>query len=101
MALDWKRAFDSINPQSMIAGLKRFGLTDHVLGVISFIYADRVFKAHDCGHDSFSRRQHSGMSQGCALSPLLFVMLMTVLMKDASEKLSEEDQQRLQNVWPN
>jgi len=97
MALDWKRAFDSINPHAMIAGLKRFGLTDHVLGVVSAIYSQRAFRVQDCGRESSQRPQESGISQGCPLSPFLFVMLMTVLMQDATDKLSPEDKRHLQD----
>ena len=31
MALDWAKAFDSINPEAMLAGLRRFGLPQHML----------------------------------------------------------------------
>ncbi len=31
MALDWAKAFDSINPESMLAALRQFGLPQHVL----------------------------------------------------------------------
>ena len=33
MALDWAKAFDSLSPESMIAALRRFGLSQHGLGV--------------------------------------------------------------------
>ena len=95
MALDWSKAFDSINPESMLAGLRRFGLTEHVLGVIASIYSTREFHVRDCGSESSSRQQHSGISQGCPLSPFLFVMLMSVLMQDAADMLPLEDRELL------
>ena len=95
MALDWAKAFDSICPESMLAALRRFGLTEHVLGVIAAIYSSREFRVRDCGLESSSRPQHSGISQGCPLSPFLFVMLMTVLMRDAADKLPPGDQELL------
>jgi len=95
MALDWSKAFDSINPESMLSALRRFGLTEHVLGVIAAIYSSREFRVRDCGQESSSRQQRSGMSQGCPLSPFLFVMLMSVLMQDAEDKLPPEDQELL------
>ena len=42
----------------------------------------------DFGHASDQRPQRTGISQGCTLSPLLFVILMTMLMHDAVELLS-------------
>ena len=95
MALDWAKAFDSINPESMIAALRRFGLPQHVLGVIAAIYSSRSFCVRDGSSESSSRRQDSGISQGCPLSPFLFVMLMTVMMHDAVEKLPPEDRELL------
>jgi hypothetical protein len=95
MALDWKKAFDSIDPQAMLAALKRFGLPEHVPGVTAAIYSDRRFQVSDCGQMSDQRKQCSGISQGCPLSPLLFVMLMTVLMTDAADQLTPNDKDLL------
>ena len=86
LALDWAKTFDSIDPCAMIAGLRRFGLPEHALQVIQAIYTDRCFEVHDCGAASARRPQAAGISQGCPLSPLLFVMSMTVSMEDAVSK---------------
>jgi len=94
LALDWQKAFDSIDPDAMIAALRRFGLPNHVLEMIRAIYSDRHFRVRDCGHTSRSRPQGAGISQGCPLSPFLFVMLMTVLMSDAQAKLPQSDKDR-------
>jgi len=95
MALDWSKAFDSIDPGALLAGLRRFGLPEHVLGVIAAIYSSREFQVRDCGSESTSRQQRAGISQGCPLSPFLFVMIMTVLKRDAADALPPEDQERL------
>ena len=95
LALDWKQAFDSIDPLAMIAALRRFGLPQHVLAVIKAIYSDRKFEVRDCGQTSDCKSQGSGISQGCPLSPFLFVMLMTVLMYDAAQSLPENDRKLL------
>lgn len=95
LALDWAKAFDSIDPEGMLAALRRFGLPEHLISVIAAIYSDRCFHVKDCGHISEKRAQHSGISQGCPLSPFLFVMLMTVVMVDVAAKLPDEDQAAL------
>ena len=45
----------------------------------------------DAGHVSLPRPQAFGISQGCPLSPFLFVMVMTVLIHDAKAKLQDSD----------
>ena len=90
-------AFDSVDPAAMVTGLRRFGLPEHILDVIWNIYAERYFMVQDCGSTSAKRPQAAGISQGCPLSPLLFVMCMSVVMRDAAEMLSSADKKLLQN----
>ena len=49
---------------------------------------DRKLYVEDFGVHSSRHRQRSGIMQGCTLSPLLFIILMTVLMDDAVGMLS-------------
>ena len=84
-------AFDSIAPSAMNCGLRSFGLPEHVLDVIRSIYTDRCFEVRDCGATSSSRPQASGISQGCPLSPFLFVMTMTVIIEQAASQLTGSD----------
>ena len=90
LALDWRKAFDSINPTSLVDALRRFGLPQQLLDMISSLLAARCFSVSDCGSTSELHKQSSGISQGCTLSPLLFIIVMTVLMNDAVESLGEE-----------
>ena len=57
--------------------------------MISSIYHDRFFEVRDCGSTSARRQQHSGIVQGCPLSPFRFIILVSVLMHDAHNLLSE------------
>jgi hypothetical protein len=88
LALDWRKAFDSISPSRLMYALKRFGLNESMLSAIAKIYDGRSFHVKDEGVTSTERPQLAGISQGCPLSPFLFGMLMTVLMTDARGKLS-------------
>ena len=85
LALDWAKAFDSIDPECLVQALQRFGLPLHYLQVIRNIYTGRVFKVSDHGHESQEHHQYFGISQGCPLSPFLFVMVMTILLHDAND----------------
>ena len=90
LALDWRKAFDSIAPERLIWALKRFGISDAMLTAIGEIYENRLFTVCDGGVESQSRPQLAGISQGCPLSPFLFGIVMTVIMTDAGQALSTE-----------
>ena len=83
LALDWRKAFDSINVESMLLALRRFGLPSEFIEMVAAIYERRFFQVRDCGCTSSVREQHSGIVQGCPLSPFLFILVMSVLMHDA------------------
>ena len=58
--------------------------------VISGLMGDRHFFVEDCGNRSTLRKQRSGISQGCTLSPLLFITVMSAVMHDAVGLLSAD-----------
>ena len=83
LALDWGKAFDSINVDGLLLALRRFGLPAFFLEIIQSIYSERQFRVNDCSISSEKRAQQSGICQGCPLSPFFFTIVMTVLMRDA------------------
>ena len=89
VALDWAKAFDCICPDGLLDVLRRFGLPPPFLCLIKNIYTHRQFIVEDTNEQSQYRAQCNGISQGCPLSPFLFVMLMTVIMHDANKKLQD------------
>ena len=52
LALDWAKAFDSISPDRLILSLRRFGIPEHMVGVIQAIYSDRNFFVRAGGVES-------------------------------------------------
>jgi len=83
VALDWKKAFDSIHPQALSTALDRFGVPPKLQRIVEKLYASRQFTVRDGDTRSTLRAQRSGISQGCPLSPLLFTMTMSVIVQDA------------------
>ena len=77
--------------------LRRFGLPGQVVEMVGAIYHDRTFFVSECGVDSSTKTQSTGISQGCPLSPYLFVILMSVIMADVHQKLQDTHGIRLQD----
>eukprot|EP00959_Pyramimonas_sp_CCMP1952_P160369 3354317-Pyramimonas_sp.AAC.1 len=90
LALDWKKAFDSINVLALLEALGKFGVPDNMLSIIGSIYENRNFCVAEGSKRSQVRNQLSGIAQGCPLSPFLFVMVMSVVIKRAEDKLGED-----------
>ena len=89
LALNWARAFDSISPERLIDALERFGLPGHFVEMVGAIYSNRAFFVNECCVDSSVGGQAFGISQGCPLSPYLFVILMSVIMTDVHQNLQD------------
>ena len=87
LALDWSKAFDSVNVTSMLDASRRFGIPSSIVSLIGNMLRGRQFFVEDCGSQSHVRAQRSGISQGCTLSPLPFIVVMSVLMHDAVDLL--------------
>ena len=66
--------------------------------MIEAIYRDRRFLVKDNGCTSDWRPQEFGITQGCPLSPFLFVVVMTILLGDAKEDLEINHNMEQQGV---
>ena len=88
LALDWRKAFDSLHVESLIDALRRFGLPAEFLVMVFNLLSARQFYVSECGAASSTHPQLSGISQCCTMSPLLFIIVTTVLLHDAVGTLS-------------
>ena len=80
--LDWKQAFDSIDHNSMLIALSRFGVSERAHKIISSLYQDPTFFTMGLDVEQCQGSVGSGIRQGCPLSPYLFVMVLTVIFED-------------------
>ena len=85
--LDWKQAFDKIDHRSLLTALKRFGIHQHYLDIIRDIYTDPKFCTQGYSADYARGQAHTGIRQGCPLSPYLFIIVMSVLFHDVDTRL--------------
>merc|ERR1711924_593213 len=80
--LDWEKAFDKTDHNRLMEALKRLNLPPKYIQLIGNIYDKPQFKVVSGEHQSEYKTQHTGIRQGCPLSPYLFILVMTVLMHD-------------------
>ena len=85
--LDWKQAFDKIDHRSLLIALKRFGIHRHYLDIITDIYTEPKFCTKGYSADYSWGEAHTGIRQGCPLSPYLFIIMMSVLFHDVDTRL--------------
>ena len=59
LALDWSKAFDSINTECLLIALQRFGLPQKLVDLIAGVYSNRRFQVRDGMQLSSERNQRS------------------------------------------
>ena len=70
--LDWKQAFDSLDHTAMLEALRRFGVSELMLKTIQAIYQSPTFYTRGPDHTAAAGSVHSGIRQGCPLSPSIY-----------------------------
>ena len=88
ISLDWKNAFDSIEPERLMIALEKFGVDEAMRKVIANIYENRCFHVKGGARYSDSRRRMAGIRHGGLRSPFLVGTGMAILMTDAQQMLS-------------
>ena len=86
--LDWEKAFDKIVHDRLAIAMDRLGVHPHYINTIMNGYEQAMFYVEDEYGTQDVKKQHSGIRQGCPLSPYLFVFVMSVIDSDVGNKLT-------------
>ena len=79
--LDWEKAFDKISHEMLFKSLTRMGV-HQIIGACIKLYDTPQFRVKLDGTTSDYYTQHTGIRQGCPLSPYLFIIVMTCIFED-------------------
>eukprot|EP00969_Alexandrium_andersonii_P193227 8534453-Alexandrium_andersonii.AAC.1 len=74
--IDWEKAFDRVHPDAIPYALRRFGVSEHFVGIAKTLLASPEFRVDMDGSKGGWRPQSSEIRQGCTLSPFLFVLVL-------------------------
>ena len=80
-------AFDKLDHSALLISLNRLGVPEKYINIIGDIYTDPTFQPVAHPDSSVWHPAHTGIRQGCPLSPYLFVLAMTCLFYDVDKKL--------------
>ena len=79
LAVDYKRAFDSISKEYLLWAFKQFGFGDYFLKWVEVIISNSESKVNYMGWISESFKVETGVRQGCPLSPSAFILGLELL----------------------
>ena len=82
LLLDWSKAFDSVDTLALTDALKAFGITGGFLKALQSTFKSEFSVMGQSGFDNSDHfTQEMGIRQGCPLSPLLFIIMLSWLME--------------------
>ena len=79
LLLDIEKAFDSVQWDFLSELLLRLGFPPDFIRWIEVLHVGKELRVFNNGHSSLPIMVGKGLSQGCSLSPLLFIMCMEAL----------------------
>ena len=95
--IDWKQAFDKLDHDSLLIALRRMGIHEQYITLIQDIYTSPTFHTIDIKGDKFTATPHTGIRQGCPLSPYLFIFVLSCVLMDVDDRLVRQGVP--QNTW--
>ena len=88
LLLEWEKTFDKANQTKLLTAMNRIGIPPKIVAMIKAIYDNPQFSIKDGNTTTEHRKQHTGIRQGCPLSPYFFVILLTVVMRDITDDMT-------------
>jgi hypothetical protein len=82
--IDLEKAFDRVPRQKLFGVLSEYGINGSLLGAIKSIYSGSKAAVRIDGEISEAFEVNEGVRQGCCLSPLLFIIFMDKIIKQAN-----------------
>ena len=83
--VDFEKAFDSLDRETMWKILRHYGIPDKIINVIKVQYRDFTCQVLHGGTMTVPIEVKTGVRQGCLLSPLLFLVVLDWVTKNAYE----------------
>ena len=79
VSLDFQKAFDTVEKDTILAALRRFNFGPYFTGLIKTIISNTECCVQNGGWISEFFKTERGIKQGCCVSPILFVLVVELL----------------------
>jgi hypothetical protein len=91
LLFDFKAAFPSMSHEFMWETLEAIGLPKQYIRALQQFYKDNKHQIRTCMGTMESVVVHSGVRQGCPLSPLLFTICADILLREIAQTLTGQE----------
>ncbi len=91
LLFDFRAAFPSLSHDYLFEALAEIGLPLEYVNVLKLFYSNNQHRIRIQGQAFDSVKVHSGVRQGCPLSPFLFALSVDILLREIARTLSEDE----------